>query len=177
MENYAVVINLNGNMLSSAIKSWDTLLSVFNIKHISSTSFAPHITLIAGSCSSKETEIINSLQKIVIDFAPFETVGNGLDVFILETPLIYSRWLLSEEMHRLYLALKSHLGWDIMQSYCPEVWQPKTTIAFHDTDYSCLPHALAKLRENNFKQPMIVKELSLLTFSKKRESLIKTITI
>lgn len=178
--NYAIVINLGGNMLVAARKGWYALRDKFHVEYISSRSSCPHITLSAGNCTLPETDVVGLVKEIAAGVRSFEISGRGLGIFVLETPLVYVRWVLSGELNDLYAMFQGSLKgiWgELETSYSPEMWLPKTTLAFRDISYDQLPKVLAELQKFEFAQPMLVQKLSLLAFGEQGESLIETIQI
>ncbi|MDP6426314.1 MAG: hypothetical protein QF443_04930 [Dehalococcoidia bacterium] len=180
IRNYAIVVNLTGNMLAATLDGWDVLRKIFHIKYISSRSPCPHITLSAGSCNLNETDVVRLVKEIATDVKSFEISGNGLGVFVVETPVVYVRWLLSDKLDNLHTLVHGDMKriWSKFEThYTQEMWLPKTTLAFHDISYPKLPLVLEELKKIEFKQSMLVQNLSLLTFEKQGETLRETIPI
>jgi hypothetical protein len=80
-----VVIELHGDMLVSALRAWEQLDQKLPMNSISSSSYAPHVTLKSGiQCE------ISELSKIAADVTKrcsvFSLQGNGLGYLLLIPP-------------------------------------------------------------------------------------------
>ena len=164
LKHLAVVIGLTGTMLDENLRAWSMLKDDFDISFISSHSREPHITISSGNCST-----IDALKKAVTssleNFAPFEIQGNGLGIFVKETPVLYIRWIITKELARLFSYYENALQtvWQsISKTTQSGMWTPKSTLAFCDISYKQLPGIIAELEGYDFEQTMTVDGITLL---------------
>jgi len=165
----AVVIELNGEMLDSALTAWNELENNLSVKFISSMSHAPHITLESNiQCEYKELSKIVS--NVASRISAFSIKGNGLGVFVVDTPVVYIRWSKNNELLHLKTMLKDSLNTaykhDEVELYNEDVnWLAKTTLAYKDSSYDKLSDILSVCRLSHFKYTMQVTELSIYEYS------------
>jgi len=171
LKHFAIVINLENPILAEVENSWH-VLQEFGMQFISSRSKMPHIALVSSHIddaqllSKKMVDIVNVINC-------FDIKSNGLGVFVRKTPVIYLRWYLNQELYNLYnkmAQLLKNQGDMLTDSTQADQWLPKTTLAFHDTNYNKLELILKKLNRFNYEQTMSVKSLSLLELTTERES-------
>jgi len=166
----ALVINLDGELLTTALKAWEELRQSFAIKYISSRSTCPHIAL------EYDFEILNQ-RRFKLQFlefcktkSSFEIMGRGLGIFIVESPVVYIRWKKNKNIIRLKNDLSNFLKLmkkekTIKDYSVDEDWEPKTTLAYNDSDYVNLEGIIRLLRGNDFTDLMNVRSISLYEYS------------
>lgn len=111
------------------------------------------------------------------EVTPFEIRGNGLGVFVRETPVIYVRWMVSDALAKLFSDFNRLFGnlWvETADSSLREVWLPKTTIACFDTSYATLPSVLGEIRKFDFERRMEVKQILMIEYDAVHEEVVDT---
>ncbi len=161
----AFVIELNGDIESSARQAWLALDNELNIHYIANSTPCPHLTLAAEFMGDIDA-IAQIAQKLCQRVTPFTIESAGLGVFVAQSPVIYIRWTLTKELIQLQkristeLTMASQTG--IVNGYNSNLnWIAKSTLAFQDTKYEDLPRMLELLRHFNFTQHMKITEISL----------------
>ena len=178
MKYLAVVIPLSGALLAQTLKCWDMLSEKYNLKYHSSHSVCPHITISSGRCVSREL-FKEAVYSCIPQCTQITIKSNGLGVFVKESPVIYIRWFLSNELNNLSRLFQEKLIsiWsETDDSSMRELWLPKSTLALKDTSYEQLPSVLDGLTQYNFEQSMVVDKLTLLEIEGK-EIVIEEISI
>ena len=166
---YAVVVELNGLMSESAKAAWRVLEKSYKIKFISSNSTNPHLTLISGFSGNLES-IVSMLKKFISKCKGFKIRGNGLGVFLTDSPVVFIRWLLTQEFYEFTTRLSNTLM-DLQQvklinGFVPNYnWLAKSTIAYKDVNLSQLSNILHDLECYNFNAPMLVNNLCLYEYN------------
>ena len=173
MEHMAVAIALSGPMLERARDAWTLLEQEFGVRFISSRSPFPHVAL-AGGLLPDPAPLAAAVRNVAARTPGFTMRGNGLGVFVAETPVLHVRWLLSPELSGLYHGLVRALEsvWhQPSASSQPDRWLPKTTLAYMDLDYRRLSGVLESLRDYDFTAAMAVSEVCLVRITDQGESL------
>ena len=167
----AIVIELNGQMEKSARDSWKLLSELFSIRYISSRSPCPHIAIVSGF-SGKHGSINTILKNLVKNITPFSITGNGLGVFVANTPVIHIRWNINKKLFSLKSTVTKALNNAFDEKLIKEKlntpdynWIAKTTLGFNDASYLNLPVVLNKLEQIDFKKELIVSGISLYEYS------------
>ena len=179
---YAIVVPLSGSIQTIVLETLELLKIKYNIEYLYSRSKIPHITILAGiPFNNSETELINLLIKAKKNTKPFTLHSYGLGIFVLDSPLIYLRWKKTQNIQILYdLLFKKMSSYfsQIETSCMPEIWQPKTSLAYKDTKKSNLIDIITiELSKIIHQQSMKVEELFLLKYDSYGEYFIKSISL
>ena len=161
----AFVIELNGDMESSAREAWRVLDKELNIHYIANSTPCPHLTL-AAEFTGDINAIAQMAQNLCQRVIPFTIDSAGLGIFIAQSPVLYVRWTLTEELIQLQKMISTELTMatqaGIVDGYNANLnWIAKSTLAFQDTTYEDLPRMLELVRHFNFTQHMQITEISL----------------
>ena len=164
-ERLAFVIELNGGIESSAREAWRALDNELNIHYIANSTPCPHLTL-AAEFTGDINAIAQMTQGLCQQVTPFTIDSAGLGIFLTQSPVLYIRWTLIEELIQLQKMISTELTLatqsGIVDGYNANLnWIAKSTLAFQDTAYEDLPRILELLRHFNFVQRMKVTEISL----------------
>ena len=167
--NLAIVIELQGEMKDKAMLAWEKLARDFSVDYIPSMSVAPHITICSGFKGDPVliSEILNNL---AMQLRSFSIQGNGLGVFVADTPVVHVRWTLNDEILNFIKTINNTLleasRSNAVKGYNHDKnWVAKTTLAYNDTDYNNLCPVLNMLRTMDFNCNMIINTFSLYEYS------------
>lgn len=165
----AVVIELQGEMESQSRLAWKTLAENLSVDFIPSMSVAPHITIDSGFRGNHKS-VCELLGDIALQTSSFTMCGNGIGVFITESPVVHVRWLLNEKINKFKCKLGDALEEANRNNKISEYekdynWLAKTTLAFNDTNYTNLVDVVNIVRILDFKQKMIVNKFALYEYS------------
>lgn len=165
----AIVIELQGDMLYSALAAWSELRVKLCLDFISSVSPAPHITL-ESNLNNEHKQLSTIVNDIAINVPEFTIQGNGVGVFIEDTPVIHVRWSMNNDLFLLKKILSKKLQQKGMllpanENAAHYNWLPKTTLAYKDSSYENLSEILRIIRAIDFKKEMNVSELSIYEYS------------
>ena len=178
--SYAITVPLINQIGEVAFQMWDALDKQFHICYSKNRSQVPHLTLTAGESLTERKVMLGRLKAFMAMQEPFTMKSNGLGIFLLENPLIYIRWYLSDELSQLYTSASNYFKENISvvdSSVDPKIWVPKTTIAMKDVTCEDLPKIIGKLRSYNVKQEMHFHQLALMTYGSNGEDVIETVSL
>ena len=141
--NFALVLELNGDMLNKSNVAMNILLDLFSISHISSRSPCPHIVINAGFKIHEIAYFQRSLEVALRNARRFTIWGRGLGVFVSNTPVVHIRWNVDESLNEFSRQISAYLvsaqNQGVISSYSQDLnWVPKTTLGFEDTSYEHL---------------------------------------
>ena len=161
----ALVLELDGEMLDEARKAWILLKEKFAIQYISQNSPCPHMTLASGIQADTDA-LVDCLRDVTSKFQPLEVEGNGIAVLVVESPVIFIRWKLTQAMTELRNKLQASLmdAQKIKYELCCD-WLAKTSLAYEDSDYENLGEILKTLSALNFYQNMTCSKLGIYDYS------------
>ena len=161
MLKMAVVINLTGLIQASAYSAWTMLREQYGVSFISSRSQCPHIAMSAGTVDTSEA-LLDRLGTCVQNYRPFTIQGNGLGIYVRESPVIYIRWNMTETFFKFHQKLSEDLSatWlEPSRNTQPYYWEPKTSLAYSDSAYLGLGDVVQDLKSFNFETEMTVSQL------------------
>ncbi len=171
MKYFAVAIDLNQELKKHAKEAWRLLEEQFCIQFISKHSPCPHIAIETGLYGN-ENKVLKVMKEVASQTPPFTIKGNGLGVFVGESPVIHIRWVKNNPL----IKLRGKLG-EKLQEQCQTPhskisgyienhdWLPKTTLAYKDSSYNNLPDVLKLLRPLPFDSKLEVSQLTLYEYS------------
>ena len=165
----AIVVELQSEMETAARAAWEKLAENISVRFISSRSPAPHITL-QSNLHGRRDEVVEIMEGVASQFRSFAICGNGLGVFVDETPVVHIRWRLCHVLLDLKKALDDALDHAAHQQPIKgyardDNWLAKTTLAFKDSSYENLFQILQIIKPLDFRQNMIVNGISLYEYS------------
>tara|TARA_B100000686_G_C16797742_1_gene983632 strand:- start:3009 stop:3575 length:567 start_codon:yes stop_codon:yes gene_type:complete len=169
-KQYAIVLELSDSMLKEAKTAMTILSNKFEVSYLQSLSQCPHITLVSGLTIFDTIQFWDSLCFDIKQVEKFGLKGNGLGIFVRDTPVIHIRWQLNRSLKHL----RDHISTvlydmkkkEIILNYEKDLdWLPKTTLAFHDTSYESLSEVIKSIKDLNFLEIMQVGSLSLYEYS------------
>ena len=169
-KQHAIVLELSGLMLKEAKTAMKILSDKFGASYLQSRSPSPHITLISGLTIFDTTQFWNDLCFDIKRVEKFGLKGNGLGIFLRETPVIHIRWQLNRSLKNLRDHISSVLHnmgkkENILRYDKDLDWLPKTTLALYDTSYESLSEVIKSIKDLNFLEVMQVGSLSLYEYS------------
>ena len=161
----ALVLELDGEMLDEARKAWILLKEKFAIQYISKNSPCPHMTLASGIQADTDA-LVDCLRDVASKFQSLEMEGNGIAVLVVESPVIFIRWKLTQAMTELRNTLQASLmdAQKIKYELCCD-WLAKTSLAYKDSGYENLGEILKTLSALNFYQNMTCSKLGIYDYS------------
>jgi 2'-5' RNA ligase len=184
MKYFAIVIDLNQELEKHAREEWRLLEEQFSIQFISKNSPCPHIAIESGLYGD-ENKVLEIMQEVASQSPPFTIMGNGLGVFVGQTPVIHIRWVNNKSL----INLRIKFG-EAFEKQCqapngtlsgyrenPD-WLPKTTLAYKDSSYENLPDVLKLLQRMPFDSKLEVSQLTLYEYSEGNpEKQLNTVTL
>ena len=169
-ENYAIVIELSGEMLDNAKKAQSLMSNNYGVEFISKTSPCPHITLESGLNINDLDIFTKAIKKSSLKLKTFSLCAQGLGVFLAETPVIHIRWLNNNSL----LKLKSNIAdlvnnfllTGVITKYSNDLnWAPKSTLAFSDTTNEGLSELVKLINNIDFNKCIFVSNISIYKYS------------
>ena len=165
MKRFAIVVELKDNMERQVRQAWSRLAQNLSISFISEVSVAPHVTLSHGFCGERAL-IVETFSDAVGRMKPFTISGNGLGIFLTDSPVLHVRWQMSRmgvqyrnETNRVLLGLsQSGLVTGFIEDFN---WVAKTSLAYRDFELNQVVDAVGLLRDLDFHQEMLVDSLCL----------------
>lgn len=168
MKNYAIEIDLEGELLTAAELALTRLHELHQINYLRVHSQRPHIALLFGHFEKIE-DAVNTMEMAAKAMFPFIVEGNGLGVYVRDNPVIYVRITPSQQMFALQqklFELTSSLECEVDHFYQPLFWEAKSSLAVHDTSLGSLSFVLNSLHDLNFRNRFEATKLKLVSFSK-----------
>ena len=169
-ENYAIVIELNDEMLENAKNAQLLMSKNLGIKHIFNESPCPHITLESGLTTSNLDRFMQEVKKSCSSLNSFSILGRGLGIFLAETPVIHVRWFNNEDLIKLKLhvsnLIKKLFSEGVIKTSNNDLsWLPKSTLAFSDTSNKDLSKILELINDIDFNKPILVNKIAVYKYS------------
>jgi 2'-5' RNA ligase len=163
--NFAVLLEIEGEMLKKATHVQMLLSEKFDIKYILDSSPRSHITLESGFTINNFDRFKQNIMSLCEKISCFSLQAKGLGIFIAEKPVIYIRWSNNIELLSLKNQLQDLLkksGTDsIVENYSIDLdWLPKTTLAYGDTNYENLSGIINLIRDLEFNESTKISSIS-----------------
>ena len=170
-KKFALVLDLNGDMLNNSIIAMNIWLERFAINYIFSTSPCPHIVIDAGFYVNDIDNFQRSLEIALNDISEFTIHGRGLGVFVAATPVVHIRWFVDEKFNKFRCQISNCLAGlqnqGVISDYRSDLnWVAKTTLGYEDTRYDKLSEIISSVKGINFKRSMDAENLSLYEYSR-----------
>jgi 2'-5' RNA ligase len=166
---YAVLLEIEGEMLKKATNIQMLLSEKFNIKYILDSSPRSHITLESGFTINNFARFKKNLISLCKKITRFSLQTKGLGIFLTEKPVIYIRWSNNIELlslkNQLHELLKRSATKNIVENYSIDLdWLPKTTLAYGDTKYENLSSVIKTIRELDFIESTKISSISIYSY-------------
>ena len=168
-QKYAIVIELEGNILESIKKAQQLLAKEFGISYIADSSPCAHITLESDFIINDFNSLKKALGHLGRELSRFEVQAVGLGVFIANTPVVHIRWRNSISLlslkRRLEVLMQSLCVSNVVANYSVDMdWLAKTTLAYADTTYENLSAVILSLQNFDFDLTTLVSGVSIYSY-------------
>jgi 2'-5' RNA ligase len=171
MKYFAITIDLNQELEKLAREAWLLLEEQFSIQFISKNSPCPHFA-IESDLVGDEKKVLEIIQEVASHTPPFAIKGNGLGVFVGQTPVIHIRWVNNNSLIDLRKKFgeafnkQCHAPHSTISGYKDNPdWLPKTTLAYKDSSYENLSDVLKLLQPLSFDSKLEVSQLTLYEYA------------
>jgi hypothetical protein len=166
---FAVLLEIEGEMLKKAKNVQKQLSEKFDIKYILDSSPRSHITLESGFTINNFNHFKQNIISLCQKTACFSLQAKGLGVFIADKPIIYIRWWNNIKLFSLKNQLQDILNTssvnNIVDNYSIDLdWLPKTTLAYGDTKYENLSGVIKTIRELDFIESTKISSISIYSY-------------
>ncbi|MBA6302935.1 hypothetical protein [Colwellia sp. MB02u-14] len=156
MKLLAVIVELNSTMKTNALEAWKRLKDKQSISFISDNSPCPHFMLLSGVSFDRLSQLRNILNELASEHPRCQIKGNGIGIFVRDTPVIHIRWNICPNI--------TSLQQDILCQLCNEVdqnWVAKSSLAYKDSSYESLNVSLGLLSDLDFESYMHVESIAI----------------
>jgi hypothetical protein len=156
MKLLAVIIELNSTMKTTALEAWKRLKDKQNISFISDNSPCPHFMLLSGISFERLSQLRKILNELASEHSPCQIKGNGIGVFVRDTPVIHIRWNICSNIISLQQDISCQLCNEADQN-----WVAKSSLAYNDSSYESLNESLGLLSDLDFESYMHVESIAI----------------
>ena len=164
MKSYAIVIELTENIRLEAISAMKKLKHEQKISFIYENTPCPHFMLVNNLKFKDLDKTKIALKSLCLSQKNFKVKSNGLGIFVKEKPVLYIRWLITENLTLFKKKVYNEIGINEDLN-----WIPKSTLAWKDTTYQTLEKSLLLLLTFNFELVLNVSSVCLYQFEEKKK--------